>query len=299
MTFRVGEFSTLRIFQLNNETSQYDQSRILERISTQKRINRASDHPEDFQRVRDTHASLDKADAYKSVIQKTQSSYDLVETSLDSIRESIDRVRELTVSGTSVINDADARTTVADQIQQMRENIIARLNTRDEGQYIFSGTETATAPFDTTGVYFGNSTINQIRINDTDRMPIGFTGDQIAFGAGGQGSATDVLDALQQLETAFRNNDLTTINTELPRLAPIQDRINGMIASVGTRTQRLDMEKGNFDSLDEGLQAILASLEDVDLADEVTKLDKNRTAMDSQLRAQSQLNRQSLLNYLS
>ncbi|MDJ0835304.1 MAG: hypothetical protein QNK37_02245 [Acidobacteriota bacterium] len=301
MAFRVTQFQTDQQFLFQHRIAREEESRILERLSTLKRVNRASDDPNNYGRISDSKNQLSETSAYREVMQATMERFTQTETALSGIRNAIDDARELVVGGVSITNTDLERETVADQIAQLRLTIINRLNTTHEGEYIFSGTLTNVQPFQdpVTGNYSGNAELLQIRTSATDNLTTNWTGDAIAYGPGGQGSADDILDALADLETAFRNNDLVTINAELPRLEPIDERINQLISQVGTRTTRLIAEDNHYEQFEIGLQAVLAELEDADLAEEALNLEQSRNTIDAQLRTQGSVSRQSLLDFLS
>ena len=300
MVFRVSHGQTDLQFLLRNNATREQEAQSLERLSTLKKVNRGSDNPEHYNRIRDTKTDLAATSTFQDSIAHTLGQFSLVENALGGIRDAIDEARSLIVRGTSHLHDADERTTVADELEQLRLTIFNRLNTRSEGHYLFSGTNVNTEPFQdpVTGLYSGNAGLQTVRLSESDTMVSNFVGSDIAFGAGGQGSADDILDALQDIETAFRNNDLPTINAELPRLEPIFERINLIISEVGTRGQRLVLEQNHYDQFELSLQAVLTELEDVDLAEESVNLKAIQDTLQAQLRSHGTIQRQSLLNFL-
>jgi len=226
MAIRVPEFSDLRQFlRYNNQTTE-EQATILERLSTLKRVNRGSDDPEHFLRIKHAKADLSQTASYQDAIKSALSKQAAIEGAFNSIRESVEEARELTLSGTSFLYDDLERETIADQLAELRGNILNRLNTQYEGRYLFSGTDSDTRPFPdpVTGAYAGNTDLVDIAIAPGDTVTDNFHGEEIAFGATGQGGTEDILDMLQDLETAFRNNDSVAINAELPRLRPAGQR---------------------------------------------------------------------------
>ncbi len=300
MAIRVPEFSDLKQFLRYNGRARNDQAAALERLSTLKKVNRGSDEPEHYLRIKNARADLSQTAAFQDTVKSALAKQSVIEGALDGIRESLTRARELTIQGSSFLYDDLERETIADQIQQMRLDIFNRLNTQYEGRYLFSGTAIDTRPFQdpTTGAYSGNTELTRIRIAPGDSVIDNFHGEEIAFGPGGQGSADDILDALQDLETAFRNNDTVAINAELPRLRPALQRLNGQIAELGARGLRLVSAQTYYDEFEESLRATLVELEDADLAEEAVNLETTQARIDAQLRAQGSVNRQTLLDFL-
>nr|WP_279382456.1 hypothetical protein [Acanthopleuribacter pedis] len=295
----MGEFSAQRQFLLNNKRSNFDQSEILEHLATGKKVLRGSDDPVNYMRIEETKNQLRQNAAFEKNVEQILQQNQAIETALGSIRDAFDSAREVAVQGTSHLNDDLERETVADEIAEYRELIINRLNTRHEGEYLFSGNLVTTQPFDATGtVYSGNTVITNARINETDTIPTNFIGSEIAYGPTGPGDPTDMIEILTNLEAAYRNNDEVAINAELPRLRATSERLNETVAEVGTRNVRLISERDEYGLFEENLKSVLAELEDADLAEEIVGLEQVQNEIQAQLRSQRTLNTQSLLDFL-
>lgn len=299
MVFRLGEFSTERLFLLNNKRSSFEQSEILEHIATGKKVNRGSDDPVHFTRIEETKNQLKQNMAFEKNVEHLLQRNQAIETALGSIRDAFDAAREVAMQGSSHLNDDLERETIADEIAEYREQIINRLNQRHEGEYLFSGTLVDVQPFDATGaVYSGNTTVTRVRINETDTIPTNFIGSEIAYGPTGPGDPTDMIEILNNLETAFRNNDEAAVAAELPRLRATSERINETVSQVGTRNVRLISERDEYGIFEENLKSVLSQLEDADLAEEIVSLEQVQNTINAQLRSQRTINTQSLLDFL-
>ena len=172
MTLRVASFQNLEQFLRYNEASGAEQASVLERLSTLKKVNRASDEPDHYRRIKDAHTDISEQGAFLDNIESLQSRFRIVEDSLASIRDSIDRVRELAIQGSSFIYDDSERETMADEIEQIRLSVMNQLNNTHEGEYLFSGTLNTTQPFQdpVTGAYSGNLETIEVRISRTDTI---------------------------------------------------------------------------------------------------------------------------------
>lgn len=301
MVFRVSNAANDLQFLMHNRRARFEESSVLEHLSTMKKVNRASDNPEHYNRIANTKIDLSETRTFKDSIASALSTFQITEDALGGVRDAIAEARSITLRGTSHLHDPLERETIADQIGQLRLSIMNRLNTRNEGNYIFSGTLTSTEPFQdpVTGNYSGNTTAVDVRVSQTDTVQINFNGEEIAFGPGGQGSADDILDALSDIETAYRTNNLAAVATEMTRLEPALERVNNIISEVGVRAQRLIMEQGHYETFETELLTTLSQLEDADLAEEALNLEQAQNTIQAQLRSQGTVNRQSLLDFLS
>lgn len=300
MAFRVTNNGMDQQFLFHNRYAREQEAQTLERLSTLKRVNRGSDAPEDYHHIQNTKTDLSTNRAFSDVLDYTTHRFQMTEDALGGIRDALDEARTLALSGTSILHNAQERITVADQIVQLRLTIINRLNTQSEGEYIFSGTAVNTRPFPNplTGLYSGNGDAIDVRISASDTLRINFTGDDIAFGAGGQGSTDDILDTLSDLENAFRTNNTAAIDAALPLFNPQLNRINQTIGELGARGQRLIFEQNHYSAFELDLQTVLSTLEDADLAEEAVKLDAVQGQLQAQLRSHGTINRQNLFDYL-
>ncbi len=300
MTFRVTNNGMDLQFLLHNRNAREQEAQTLERLSTLKRVNRGSDAPEDYHHIRNTKTDLSTNRAFSEVLDYTTHHLQMSEDALSGIRDALDEARTLALSGTSILHNAEERTTVADQIEQLRLTIINRLNTQSEGEYMFSGTAVTTQPFQNplTGLYSGNSDPIDVRLSASDTLRVNVTGDDIAFGTGGQGSADDILQTLSDLENAFRTNNVAAIDAALPLFNPQLDRINQTIGQLGARGQRLVFEQNHYSTFELDLQSMLSSLEDADLAEEAVKLDAVQGQLQAQLRSHGTISRQNLFDFL-
>lgn len=300
MTIRVTHNQTDMQFLLKNRYAREQEAQTLERLSTLKKVNRGSDAPETYNRIRNTKTDLAENQAFTNVINSATSTFNLSEDALGGIRDAVEEVRTLALSGTSILHNNLERETVADQIAQLRLTIINRLNTQSEGHYIFAGTDVTTLPFPdpVTGNYAGNTDAINVRISNSDTMQINFTGDDIAFGPGGQGSSDDILLTLADLETAFRANNTAAIDAAIPLLEPQLERINQVVGEIGVRGQRLVFEQNHYSAFELDLKSVLSDLEDADLAEEAVHLDAIQSQLQAQLRSHGTISRQSLLDFI-
>jgi len=300
MVFRVTQSQIDGKFLMQQGIALADESQILEKLSTFKKVNRASDNPGDANLINQAKNDIGEATGFRKAIEATLSRFQAVETAFTEIRDVLDDARELVVEGSLSVNNPE-RQTIADQLGHYRAEIIDRLNVKHEGQFLFDGTvQVATPPFDdpVTGAYTGNNSLYSLRLNAQENVVVNWPGSTVAFGPGGFGSSDDVLFLLQTLEDAFRADDLATIDATLPLLAPADERINGLIGEVGALSGRLISEQDHYENFELGLREVLQDLESADLAEEAVYLKQARNKVDAQLRAQGSVNRQSLLDFL-
>jgi flagellar hook-associated protein 3 FlgL len=106
---------------------------------------------------------------------------------------------------------------ISNQLAGIRDEVASLANTSYQGQYIFGGSQTATAPFSTsstttpaTTTYNGDENINYLQAPDGQKIQLNVPGDQI-FTAGG---SNDVFAALNNLIADYANGNDTEASVE-------------------------------------------------------------------------------------
>lgn len=298
MSVRVSEFSNLRQFLYHHTNTRVEESEILERFATGKRVNRPSDDPLAYRRIKDVNAERAQNETFQESIETVLNEYAAVEGVLNSVGNGLTRVYELAVQGASETYGDLSREAIAEELDEIRETLVSLLNTSFEGRFLFSGTARTTQPFDTTGTYFGNSDTVDIPVSRTDSVVANFPGDALVFGAGGAGSADDMLDMIADLSAAMRADNTAAIDAEMQRIDPILERVNDTLGILGARMARMISDVSNYQDFEITLREVLAEIQDADMAEEISNLEANQTALEAQLRSKGTTSRRSLMDYL-
>lgn len=139
--------------------------------SSLQRINTAADDPIGAGRLLKLGQQSAMLDQYKSNISSTKSSLSLQETTLDSISTALQRAKELGLSAANGnATDAD-RKAYASEMGQIQQQVLGLMNSQDSnGNYLFSGSKTDTAPYsqnsDGTYSYNGDQTSINLGVGD-------------------------------------------------------------------------------------------------------------------------------------
>ncbi|WP_294328206.1 flagellin [uncultured Sphingomonas sp.] len=157
----------------------------------------------------------DEADAtaFRANITLSRGLLAQADTALGNVDDRLVRVRELaTRAGTETLNDAD-RTSIATELGQLREGLLALSNTRDvRGHAIFGGlgdvafAKDADGAIKYTGIDATGATVvdvestAQIRIGDASQIQVGIDGSRVFGGATG---ATDIFKLIDDLKAAM------------------------------------------------------------------------------------------------
>ena len=175
--------STLMMYQQNMRGITDSQSSWLnfgEQMSTGKKVNRPSDDPiAASQAVVLSQAQAQNAQFASARVFATQR-ISQEESTLAAVTSAIQSAQEKIVySGNGTLSDDD-RTSMATDLQGIRDQLMNLANTQDgNGRYMFGGYKTETAPFAADGTYSGGNTNIEQQVDSSRSMIIGHTGDKI------------------------------------------------------------------------------------------------------------------------
>jgi flagellar hook-associated protein 3 FlgL len=145
------------------------------------RINTAADDPIGAGRLLNLGQQSAALDQYNTNIDSTKSALSLQETTLTAIGTALQRAKELALAASNgIATDAD-RKAYASELGQIQQQVLGLMNTKDSnGNYLFSGSKTDTAPYsqnsDGTYTYNGDQTNINLGIGDGMSVATNTTG---------------------------------------------------------------------------------------------------------------------------
>jgi flagellar hook-associated protein 3 FlgL len=126
----------------------------------------------------------------------------VADSALGSVISQLTRAIALATSANNGTNSANTVESIAKEIAGIRDEIMTLANTSYQGQFLFAGTQTASAPFSTdsttspaTTTYSGDSKAIFLSMPNGQQIRLNVAGDQIFQGPG----ANDVFAALNNL----------------------------------------------------------------------------------------------------
>ena len=266
----------------------------------------------------------------KSVKARSEQFYDAnveVERRLNIYDASLEGLRrvaqELRDNVLSAIN-TDSGIAIRTQMENLFDTAVNMLNTRDNGRYVFSGTRTDVAPVTkitpatlagvatsvatTPANAFANNGLKQsTQVDDNLNMEYGILGEDVgkdlmeslrrmfrfsdgteAFGAPPAGAFNSTLTPSQ---SDFLKGELANLNATI-------DTIDQVHASVGVNQMSLEgvqtrhLHDINF------MRIFITDIEEVDIGEAISRLNRDQVALDSSYRVLSQITRSTLLDFI-
>jgi flagellar hook-associated protein 3 FlgL len=244
------------------------------------------------------HSELGAVESYSRAGDSTTSRLTVVDTALSDIVTQLTAAKSTAASVRGSITTGSQRAAAVVELQGIKQALVGDFSTAYRGAYVFSGTETSTAPYTLTGTtvsaYQGDAGSVSIDIDRRIAVPVTFNGDAIARGS----DTNSVFTEIDSLITAIQNGDAAGIDAGVAALNRAFDRATGAQTAVGISLNRLEDQAARLADLKTNVRARLSSLEDADLAEAITALEAAQTAKQATLGVVSIISRQTLMDYL-
>jgi len=127
---------------------QKDYNELLEKLATQKRINRPSDDPTGMMKVLDCRQTLATIEQYQSNIERGTTWISATEKTLTGIMDLLSQVQA--AAGNYGTETDSSKLISASQVREIRDQIHSLANYSLGGSYLFSGSLVGTEPFSNT-----------------------------------------------------------------------------------------------------------------------------------------------------
>ncbi|MCC2658577.1 MAG: flgL [Panacagrimonas sp.] len=209
------------------------------------RLISAKDDPGAWARASGLDQHLAQLDRYRENSSVSQNRLGLEENALVSATEMLNRVRELALQANNATTSAEARQSIAQEIQSRLGELLSIANSGDgDGRYLFAGTADAAAPFVLAVVgatYSGNTSTRLVDIGPERSVALGDAGDAVfqnlmtgngtfAVAAGGTNAGLTKLDAAKVVDAASWDGGSYTLSFNAGNYE-VRDAGNALVTS--------------------------------------------------------------------
>jgi len=273
-------------------------NRLQEQIASGSLINRPSDDPITSRQLLDMDSKLDSGEQYLSNITKGNLSLSMTDTALQGMADIIAQAKKTTSTITSGSSDQTVRENAASQLEELKKQLVDLGNTQLGDQYIFAGFKNSTPPFSmANNDYSGTSDELTIEIDRNSPAGITLAGDALLKGTGSYGGV-DMLDTLDKIITAIRDNIPADIQDNAKLLDSSSNQINNARSDVAGRIIRFKSAETMISRNQATLQGIVSDTMGVDYIKAATQLNQQQSAFEAALSATAKITQLSLLDYL-
>ena len=290
--FRVTPQILARRTTTNMQATLSSLQQIQAEVSSQKRIQKPSDDPVGMVASMRLRSDVDRNAQISRNIDDATAWLGTADNSLNSVVQQINKARDLAIQAQNGTLTQTERDSIANQIDDIRQNIIGLANTQYAGRSIFAGTVSGPA-YDSSGNYLGNSVAVDRTVAPGTRVQVNVTGDDV-FGPAG----ADLFTNLSTLSTQIRTGTSSTIDTAVTALDTRTTTVQARLADVGARTNRVDAMKTRNGDDALSLKANLSDVEDVDLPKALMDMQMQQVAYQAALQTTAKVIQPSLVDFL-
>jgi len=228
------------------------------------------------------------------------------------------RVRELAVQGNNDTYDASQRQSIGMEVQERFDSLLGFANTRNgQGDYLFAGFDTTTAPFVTTVggdiQYVGDQGQKFIQIGDSRQVASGDNGYDVFMDAPGAvdetGTKISLFNIIDDLETSLRTNDglpdgaavegfHTAMERHINNIDVALGKILDIQATIGARQNAVDNQKNvNADYLVQ-VETTMSETQDLDYAAAISRMELQQLGLSAAQQSFTKIQGLSLFDYI-
>ncbi|MEA3486362.1 MAG: flagellar hook-associated protein FlgL [Thermodesulfobacteriota bacterium] len=147
MVMRISENMKFNTMIDNMFKAESSYNKLMEKIVSQKEINRPSDDPIGMVKVLDFRKSRASVEQYSRNINGCESWLTITESKLSAAGDLLIKAREVAAAQSTQTASAETRSIEAEAVQQLIGEMLALANSKYEGRYLFSGTKSEEVPF--------------------------------------------------------------------------------------------------------------------------------------------------------
>ncbi len=289
---RVTETTIAITSQTNLQRIQQSLQTLQEEVSSGVKVSSPGDDPLTAQQILDLQRQVNDGDQYSKNISTGNAFLSTQDSALSSMGDALTRLKQIAVQMSNDTYSPEQRQNAAEEVSQIREQLISLGNVQSGNRYVFSGFNNSTPPFASDGTYSGGSDSINVRVDSSNSVAINTPGDKVLGGVVGAGGVVDnLLSALNSGTTADVQNTLTGLDNAANQVLAAR-------TDIGARMNRLDASKNFIDSNQLYLQKAISDKQDIDITKAISDLTQQQTAYQAALMSTAKINQMSLLDYL-
>jgi flagellar hook-associated protein 3 FlgL len=334
---KVTQNSTFRLMQTNLERITTKLQDLQNQGATGLKLIKPSDDPASIRPVLTTRTQIRDTDRYLATMGVTADKMAATDGYMASIETVLQSAKQITNNAiNSSLSDSD-RTTLADQIDQLKQQLLDSANATVDGKYIFAGYQENTKPFtanptydpatydpavSTTWPYYYNGDANptQLEITPGEYLDATITGNQLFLGVSNtnwvdsttpatgtqpEPGKIDIFSVLTRASEAIRANNIDDplgpgggMQNNLDNLETAANQERILRSRLGTRATRVEDATQQEQSVKIDLQQILSRYQDADAIATFNDITKQQTAFEAALNITAKVSKISILDYI-
>jgi flagellar hook-associated protein 3 FlgL len=294
--------------------------------ATGKKLNRPSDDPAAIRPVLNTRKQISNVERNMETMGKSLDIMQATDGHLEHVENIMQRAKEIMTNAINGSLNDDDLTVLADEMVQLRKELLDAANGTVDGKYLFAGYEEDTIPFvenpgydpltydandSSTWPYFyqGDENTTSLEITTGERITVNLTGNDLFFGTSTWDSTTstnnsttsgryDLLLELTQAEEALRANDQAAMHVAMDDLEGAAEQNRRLRSQLGNRASRVETAMDYQGGVLVDLQQILSRYQDADAIESFNAIVQQETAFQAALSVTAKVSEMSILDFI-
>jgi len=255
-------------------------SKLMEQLSTLKRVNVPSDDPVAASRLVQLNREQSAIKQYQSNISSLSGSLAIQETNVTALNDQLDALNSKLLSANNSTHSQQDMSGYGDEISSMIDSMVELMNAKnDSGSYLFSGTKTGTRPVtqDANGNYVFNGNEKTRETDVASGVSISET-TQVAGSFSGSGNDLETLNKLKALSEKMKDPNASfadyqsDITDAISMVKKTSDKVASIYTDLGGRQNRLELLKNAHADISMANDQVARDLSDTDWATASTNL---------------------------
>lgn len=294
----------------NLQSRQQSLSQAQERLTSGKRVEKASDDPVAAARAERALAAMVRSESNQRALDASRNVTTQTESALGDAGSLMQQIREQVLNaGNGSYSDSD-RQTLANAIQGMRDQLLGIANRGDgTGNYLFGGQGTQSPPFiDTPSGVTYQGTAGQTVLPSDGQLPTSQDGSKIWLqapaGAGG-GAPLSVFTVLDKIVAELKTPGLSgtqiaqNVKTGLDQVDAVSSNLLAARSAAGATLNQLDTTESRISATKLAAQTDQTNAVDLDMVQAISDFQNQQTGYDAALKSYSTVQKLSLFQYIS
>lgn len=264
---------------------QTDYAKAQEQAISGKRVGAPSDDPSSFAQARTETSNLARAQNYQRNVTLARPNLETTESALYQAEDIMGRVRTIALTGANDTLSDDDRATLSNELEGLKTQLVALGNSTNGDRFIFGGYKDGAAPYDPTGVYSGDTQVQQVEVSRGVNLAMGVTGEQV-FGTAGADVFTTITDLQSALTTSGGTSTVSNMLTEIDTRF---QNVRFIHSQIGNQLNAADIAESVAVRAQDTATKNRSNLVDIDAAESYTALARAQTALSAAVEIASQL----------
>jgi len=270
-------------------------------VASQGQISKASDDPVTASLSLSLTSSLKGLADYQNTATQAGEWLSSNDFSMGKMSEAAIRAIGLVTSGLNDTEGTVERGSYANELDGILKQVLDLANTNNQGQYIYSGYQINTKPFELVESTVAGVPDSIVYHGDSGVMTRSLgPGQSVNISVDGNSAFTPLMNTLIAARDALNANDMTTLRTSLTDLQTASDTLDAAMGTNGTRMRQVDQVSDYLSQSAVEMKAVLSQKQDANLAEAISMLKNQETSYQVVLEvSQRAISALTLFDYLS